>query len=270
MRSIAHISDIHFGDADPLVVERLVEKVCELSPDMIVVSGDLTQRARASQFRQARVFLDRLPRRQLIVPGNHDVPLYNLFDRFLNPLSKFRKYITSDLAPEYHDDELAVYGINTARSLTVKGGRINKVQVNDLVQKICNVDEQKTKIIVTHHPFDLPEGFDEDDIVGGAKEVMPRLVECGADVFLAGHLHVSHITHSARRYKLDNGYSALIIQAGTAASRRERGEDNSFNLLELDSAVLTVRRFQCGVPQAGFHLATTEQFSKGEFGWARL
>ncbi|HEX6125635.1 MAG TPA: metallophosphoesterase family protein [Pyrinomonadaceae bacterium] len=270
MRTIAHISDIHFGDADPHVVERLVEKVCDLAPDSVVVSGDLTQRARSRQFQQARACLDRLPQPQLVVPGNHDVPLYNVFDRFVNPLTKYRKYITDDLTPELHDEELAIFGVNTARSLTIKGGRVSEEQVEALLRKLCRIGEDKVKIIVTHHPFDLPEGFDEDDIVGRAKEVMPRLVECGADVFLAGHLHVSHITHSARRYRLDNGYSALIIQAGTAASRRERGEDNSFNLLVFDHPVLTVRRFQCDGPHTDFHLATTEQFSKTPLGWARL
>ena len=270
MRTIAHISDIHFGQADYGVVDRLVEKVVELRPDLLVVSGDLTQRARTKQFTEARAFLDRLPQPQLIVPGNHDVPLYNVFDRFINPLTKFRRYITDDLAPEFLDDRLAVFGINTARSMTIKGGRVSEEQVDMLHRRLCSIDEGKTKIIVTHHPFDLPEGFDEDDIVGRAKKVMPKLVECGADVFLAGHLHVSHITHSARRYRLENGYSALIIQAGTAASVRERGEENSFNLLEVADRILTVKRFQCSLPEAGFHLATTEQFSKGERGWGRM
>lgn len=270
MRTIAHLSDIHFGDADAEVVERLVEKIDELRPDLVIVSGDLTQRARASQFRAANTFLKRLPGPQIVIPGNHDVPLYNLFARFLNPLTKFRKFITDDLTPEFHDDELSVFGINTARSLTIKGGRISDQQVEELLRRLCPIDDRKMKMIVTHHPFDLPDGFDEDDIVGRAKKVMPKLVECGADVFLAGHLHVSHVTHSARRYRLENGYSALIIQAGTAASRRERGEDNSFNLLELEHPVLTVRRFQCGGPHLPFCLATTEQFSKTDIGWARL
>ncbi len=270
MRTIAHISDIHFGQADNGVVERLVEKIVELDPDLLVVSGDLTQRARTGQFREAQAFLERLPKPHLIVPGNHDVPLYNIFDRFINPLTKFKKFITSDLTPEFLDEELAVFGINTARSMTIKGGRVSEEQVDELQQRLCEIDEGKVKIIVTHHPFDLPEGFDEDDIVGRAKKVMPKLVECGADVFLAGHLHVSHITHSARRYRLENGYSALIIQAGTAASVRERGEENSFNLLEVASPILTVKRYQCSLPAAGFHLATTEQFSKTERGWGRM
>ncbi|HVF30966.1 MAG TPA: metallophosphoesterase family protein [Pyrinomonadaceae bacterium] len=270
MKTIVHMSDIHFGDADAAVVERLVEKVEELEPDLVVVSGDLTQRARRIQYRAARAFLDRLPRPQLVVPGNHDVPLYDVFNRFLNPLRRYKKFITDDLAPEHIDDEIAVFGVNTARSLTIKGGRVSEEQVEELLGKLCPVEEAKTKLIVTHHPFDLPEGFDEDDIVGRAKTMMPKLVECGADIFLAGHLHVSHITHSAHRYRLENGYSALVIQAGTAASRRERGEDNSFNVLEIDRAVLTVKRFQCTISAAGFRLATTEQFGKTEKGWARL
>ncbi len=270
MKTIAHISDIHFGDADPGVVERLVEKILELSPDLLVVSGDLTQRARSKQFEQARAFLARLPQPQIIVPGNHDVPLYNVFDRFVNPLTKYKKYITDDLTPEFVDDELAVFGINTARSLTIKGGRVSHDQVEELVNKLCGLHEQKVKMIVTHHPFDLPDGFDEDDIVGRAKKVMPRLAECGADVFLAGHLHVSHIAHSARRYRLENGYSALIIQAGTAASMRERGDQNSFNVLEIDGHLMTVKSFQCSLPESGFHLATSEQFSKTERGWGRM
>ena len=270
MNKIAHISDIHFGDAHPEVVERLVEKVCELEPDLVVVSGDLTQRARSKQFRAARGFLDRLPPTQLIVPGNHDVPLYNIFDRFLKPLTKYKRYITDDLKPEFHTDGLSVFGLNTTRSFTIKGGRVNIEQVEDLATRLAAVSDESVKMIVTHHPFDLPEGFDEDDIVGRAEEVMPRLVECGADVFLAGHLHVSHITHSARRYRLDDGYSALIIQAGTAASLRERGEENSFNLIELDHPVLTVKRFECPMPETGFRLATTEQFTMTEKGWSRL
>jgi 3',5'-cyclic AMP phosphodiesterase CpdA len=270
MRKIAHISDLHFGAADELVAQRLIECVNRLEPDLLICSGDLTQRARTSQFRQARAFLDRLPQPQLIIPGNHDVPMYNVYDRFVNPLEKYEAIITSELEPFISDGEIAVAGINTARSLTIKGGRINREQVERLRDKMAQLPDVLLKVIVTHHPFDVPDGEDEDDIVGRAKKVLPIIAESGADVFLSGHLHKSHIGHSARRYKLDNGYSALIVQAGTAISNRERGEENSFNFMEFDHPLLTVRKFTCPIRSEPFRLASTERFTHDGRGWSRM
>lgn len=270
MRKIVHISDIHFGKEDAAVVERLVEKIIELEPHVVVASGDLTQRAKSSQFAAARAFLDRLPKPQIVVPGNHDVPLYNVVDRFVHPLDKYKRFITDQLDPFFCDDEIAIAGVNTSRSLTIKGGRISAEQVAAIRSRMTELDEGLLKVVVTHHPFDVPEGRDEDDIVGRAEEAMPLIAESGADLFLAGHLHVSHIGHSARRYKLDSGRSALIVQAGTAASVRERGEENSFNLLEFERPFLTVKRFQCSQPTAGFVLAADERFTRSQIGWERM
>src|SRR3954471_6899322 len=127
MRTIAHISDLHFGRIDPPVVEALAADLAAHKPDLLVVSGDFTQRARAGQYKAAAEFLKRLPKPQLVVPGNHDIPMYDWFflPRFLAPLRNYRRYITRDLRPFYQDDELVVLGINTARSLTHKSGWIN-------------------------------------------------------------------------------------------------------------------------------------------------
>ncbi|MEP7214460.1 MAG: metallophosphoesterase family protein [Acidobacteriota bacterium] len=269
MRRIVHLSDIHFGSVDLAIAERVVEKIVELGPDVVVVSGDLTQRARSAQFIEAKRFLDLLPKPQIVVPGNHDVPLYNVFARFGSPLEKFRRYITEDLTPSYIDAEIAVVGVNTARSLTIKGGRINETQIQQVRDVMCGVDEGVLKVVVTHHPFDLPVGFDESDIVGRAKMAMPLMSGCGADVFLAGHLHVSHIGDTAKRYKLENGRSALVIQAGTATSVRGRGEANSFNLIEFDSPRLTVHRLECSSPTAGFQTADVQAFRQTAAGWER-
>lgn len=269
MRVLVHLSDIHFGRVDYKIVERLKGKIAEINPHLIVVSGDLTQRARASQFQEARAFLDSLPKPQIVVPGNHDVPLYNVFARFFAPLENYKKYISADLQPFYADDEIAVLGVNTARSLTIKGGRINQAQIADIRSKMCALNDDILKVVVTHHPFDLPAGHDEDDIVGRARMAMERIADCGADLFLAGHIHLSHVGDTATRYKLDKGRSALVVQAGTATSTRGRGEANSFNLIEFEHPRLIVKRLECQSPEAGFQAAESQEFRQTEKGWTR-
>jgi 3',5'-cyclic AMP phosphodiesterase CpdA len=268
MRTIVHLSDLHFGRVDLTVVEPLIETVTKIKPDLVAVSGDLTQRARSHQFREARAFLDNLPKPQVVVPGNHDVPLHNVFARFFEPLTKYRRYITEDLWPFYSDKEIAVLGVSTARSLTIKGGRVNENQVALMRERFCDLDPQLVKILVTHHPFDLPEGHDESQLVGRARMAMEALASCGADVFLAGHLHVSHTSHSATRYKIE-GHSALVIQAGTATSTRGRGEANSFNLIHVNRPRITVERFEWKAERTEFVLAMTEHFNHTAEGWVR-
>lgn len=236
---------------------------------MIAVSGDLTQRARSREFQLARAFLDALPQPKIIVPGNHDIPLYNVYNRFLHPLDKFRAYITDDLQPTYADDEIVAIGVSTARSLVVKGGRINQQQLASVKENFCALPDEICKILVTHHPFDLPEGYDERDLVGRARMAMTGLAECGADVFLAGHLHVSHTGNTARRYNIQ-GHSALVIQAGTAISTRVRGEANSFNLLRIDHSNISVERIVWQLASTSFSVASQENFQHTSDGWIRI
>jgi 3',5'-cyclic AMP phosphodiesterase CpdA len=270
MRTIIHLSDLHFGRTDPSVIEPLVATVAELRPDAVAVSGDLTQRARGEQFREARAFLDRLPPvPQIVVPGNHDVPLWNAFKRFAQPLANFRRYITDELTPFHADEEIAVVGVNTARSLTVKYGRINEQQVARVRELLCEIEDGVTKIVVTHHPFDLPEGYDEAELVGRARMAMETLAACGADILLAGHLHVAHTGHTAKRYEIA-GHSALVVQAGTATSTRVRGELNSFNLIRVKHPHVNVVRYSFKPEQKTFAPASSEHFQHTPDGWARL
>jgi 3',5'-cyclic AMP phosphodiesterase CpdA len=269
MRTIAHLSDLHFGRVDQSLIEPLITAVTEAKPDLVAVSGDLTQRARSQQFREARMFLDRLPRPQIIVPGNHDVPLHNVFTRFLQPLEKYQRLITDDLQPFFADDEMAVVGMNTARSLTIKGGRINEAQIARMKEKLCALRDEVTKVVVTHHPFDLPEGYGTRDLVGRAGQAMPALAECGADLFLAGHLHITHTGHTAKRYKI-RGHSALVVQAGTASSTRGRGEANSFNLVRLNHPEISVERVAWQVELGKFTSVSVENFRHTIDGWVRV
>lgn len=267
MRTLIHLSDLHFGRVDAALIAPLRALVEQLEPDVVVVSGDLTQRARSHEFRAARAFLDSLPGPQIVVPGNHDVPLYNVAARFLTPLRKYRLHVTDDLDPEYVDDEIAVLGINTARSLTFKDGRVNHAQIDKLRARLSSLRPGLTKVIVTHHPFDLPRHFDEDDLVDRAPAAMDMFAECGVDLLLAGHLHASHAGNTAERYKI-GGYAALMVQAGTATSTRGRGEANSFNVLRVEHDLIKVERYGWEEAGGAFVKASTESFGRLGGVWA--
>jgi 3',5'-cyclic AMP phosphodiesterase CpdA len=266
MRTLVHLSDLHFGRVDQALLAPLKALVERLAPDVVVISGDLTQRAKSAEFQAARAFLDALPGPQIVVPGNHDIPLYNLAGRFLMPLVKYRRYVTSDLAPEYVDDEIAVLGVNTARSLTFKDGRINAGQIAALRARMQGLDDHITRVIVTHHPFDLPDTFDKDDLVDRAPLAMAMFAECGVDLLLAGHLHASHAGNSSARYPLC-GYAALVVQAGTATSTRGRGEANSFNCIQIDQGRIVVHRYGWDEVAAAFVEAGVQAFARVDDIW---
>jgi len=232
MRTLVHLSDLHFGRIDPAVLDPLARAVADARPDLVVVSGDLTQRARRSQFREAAEYLARLPRPQIVVPGNHDVPLYDVARRFLAPLARFHRYVHDEPFPAHVDDTLAVVGVNTARSLVFKGGRINREQVAALAARFDKLPANRVRVVVSHHPFEQGPHASEEDRVGRADMALRAFTDCRVDLFLSGHLHRSHAARTER--VREGGYTALVVHAGTASSTRGRGEANAFNVLRTD------------------------------------
>jgi 3',5'-cyclic AMP phosphodiesterase CpdA len=259
MRTLVHLSDLHFGRVDAGLLVPLRRAIEAIAPVVVVVSGDLTQRARSSQFRAARDFLATLPAPQVVVPGNHDVPLYDLARRFLAPLARFRRYITDDAMPTFLDDEIAVVGTNTARSLTFKGGRINLEQVQAIARRFAGLPERVTRIVVTHHPFDVPAGGDQDDVLARAPMAMAEFARAEVDVFLSGHLHMSNIDTTAQRYRI-GGFAAVLVQAGTATSTRGRGEHNAFNVLRIGDNDLHVDTWRWLPARAAFAQAAEVRY----------
>jgi 3',5'-cyclic AMP phosphodiesterase CpdA len=266
MRTLVHISDVHFGRLDPATLEPLLAGVAAARPDLVVVSGDLTQRARKHEFEAARAFLDRLPGPQVVVPGNHDVPLYNLAARVFRPLKRYKRYITPDLEPFYLDGEIAVLGLATAHGLTVKNGRLSPGQLRRTRERFHGIGDAVAKVVVTHHPFDLPETHAHEAVVGRSEAAMETFAACGVDLCLAGHLHVIHASLTAERYAIE-GHSALVVQAGTATSSRVRGELNSFNVLKIGLPTITVERHTWDPEAASFAVTATEAFQRDDAGW---
>jgi len=238
MARIAHLSDLHFGANDPKIVSATEAWIQERRPDLVIISGDFTQRARIAQFKAAASYINRLQGAGfpvLAIPGNHDVPLYDIIHRFGAPLDRYKRYISNDLCPWFENDEVAVLGINTARSLTIKDGRINRDQMRIIHDRFAAVAPGKTRILVTHHPlFAMPigEGDELSEAVGRHRDAVKAVREAGVHIALAGHFHQTYA--EAARKMAENAGGALIIQAGTATSTRLRNDEpQSFNWLHV-------------------------------------
>lgn len=273
MKTIIHLSDLHFGKVDEKRVEPLLSLIEKIDPDIVIVSGDFTQRAKEKEFIEAQNFLKRIKRPIFVLPGNHDIPLYNVFRRFFFPFKKYLQFISEDLAPSYSDDDIAIIGINSVRRFTISSGRISDKQLEKAGEYLKEIKGGATRIVVCHHPFDLP--FQKEThhnhthkVVAGSKSAMRELSKYKVDIFLSGHLHLQHIGDTTLRYKI-KGYSALIIQAGTAISKRRRGEPVSFNVLKLDKQAVTVETYSGNSNEPGFDLQSTETYVRTEEGWKK-
>jgi 3',5'-cyclic AMP phosphodiesterase CpdA len=241
MRTIVHISDIHFGRVDHTLIEPLLETVHSVQPDIAAISGDLTQHGTEREFKQAAGFLKRLPGHQIVVPGNHDMAFLNPWKRATQRLKLFRELITNDPEPFYQDEEIAVLGLNTARITHLRNGRIREWQIVKLEERMKQVPPGVVRVLVTHHPFDLPEIFAARDIVGHGARYMKRVV-AAIDLMLAGHMHISHAGPTAVRYDV-GGDAAIFVQAGTALSTRVRTEENSFQVIRTSRNAIEVQQY---------------------------
>jgi 3',5'-cyclic AMP phosphodiesterase CpdA len=235
MTKIIHISDLHFGRENPSVVNSILVEIDAYQPDVVIVSGDLTQRARPRQFMKAAEFLKKIPASKVIVPGNHDVPLYDVTRRFLAPFNRYVRYINDEFFPHYQNDEVAIIGINTAHSFTWKSGRVTANQLQIVAQKFKD-QGQRIKMLVMHHPFhELFYATNHHEL----------LASLGVDLIFTGHLHQARSNILIGKSAVLN-YKTLIVQAGTSVSKRLRGENNSFNQIKIherDKLTIIVKEY---------------------------
>jgi len=241
MRRIVHLSDFHFGWSEPALAGVLCSTIASLKPDLTVLSGDFVEHATRAEFIEARNFVRQVPDPKIMVPGNHDLPFYNYYLRVTQGLSLYREFITNDMRPFYQDAEIAVMGLDTARIWPIRGGSINLMQVGEVEQRLRHLPAGITRVLVTHHPFDLPAEYSSRMLVKRGAKALTRL-GCCLDVLLAGHMHIGASGVVADRFDTPNG-SLVFAQAGTAISKRYKGERNSLNVIEIDRPYIRVQKY---------------------------
>ncbi len=270
MARLVHLSDLHFGAHDDKLVAAVEARIDAEKPDLVVISGDFTQRARTDQFEQACAFLTRLKERghEVIgVPGNHDIPLYDVLRRFFSPLARYRRYIDDSLCPVIELPTAVVLGVNTARSATIKDGKINDEQIDFIRNTFERVPAHIPRVLVTHHPiFALPTGQGIGEPIKNQGRVLDMIGTLGVDVLLAGHNHRASHQDSADFVTKSTG--ALVIQAGTATSTRVRGEQQSFNKIVINGDNVEVTLV--GWHETEFRDGDPAHFTRQDGRWVKL
>jgi 3',5'-cyclic AMP phosphodiesterase CpdA len=243
VRALLHLSDIHFGPKHrPEPAAAVLELVRREPPAAVVVSGDLTQRARPSQFRAARAFVDALGAPVAWVPGNHDVPLWRVWERLFAPFGAWRRHFDPATVRDRVGDGLAVVGVNTAHAWTTKHGRLRAADLADLERRLAALPPGLARVVVAHHPVAAgPELGSEPPARRGA--ALLRLSRRhGVDLVLCGHLHRAFSIPPERTLP---GGGPLVVHCGTTLSSRGRGVErgaNSLHWIEIDERGVTVER----------------------------
>jgi len=268
MPTLAHLSDIHFGKiADDRVVDALVGEVNEAGVDLVVVSGDLTQRARTREFQAARAMLDAFEPPVIVVPGNHDVRAWwhHPFDRLLRSSKRFRAFIADDPTPTFAVDGLAAFGLNSAHGWTIKGGRIRTSHVAEMEAFFAAQPPGAFRVLTVHHHLYHLDALGDHDVSRGARLALDAAQRARVDLVLCGHLHTSHVQTVELADADGDGHRLVIASAGTATSSRGRRENrgvNFYNWVEVGPEQFTVRERRFDVETGRFAEARATAFER--------
>jgi 3',5'-cyclic AMP phosphodiesterase CpdA len=232
MSVIIQISDPHFGTEQPPVVQALATMIRAQQPDLLVLSGDITQRARSHQFRAARAFMQSLgPVPLLAIPGNHDIPLFNVAARLFAPYAGYRAAFGRELEPEFENDDVLALTVNTTRPYRHADGEVSERQIERIARRLQTARLTQLRLVITHQPVCVTRPEDRKNLLHGHQQAIRRWSDAGADLILGGHIHLPYVcalheSHEGLRRH------AWAVQAGTALSSRVRhGAPNSVNLI---------------------------------------
>lgn len=233
----------------PEVAESVIRMALHLRPDAIVISGDFTQRAKARQFADAAEFVSCLPNcPKMMVPGNHDVPLYRIGERLADPHGLYKKYISAELDSVLRVNGAVLVGLDSTSPRTaISNGRLKPSQLEFCARAFADVPEDTARIVVAHHHFAPAPDFERDQTMPKAKRAINRFVDLKVELVLGGHLHRAYIGNSLDFYPgNDRDHGIVIVQCGTTTSRRGRGrerEKNSFNEIMISREMLEITHY---------------------------
>lgn len=233
MSVVLQISDTHFGTEQRPVLEALVALAAAQRPDVVVLSGDITQRARPDQFRAARTFVDRLGAPVLAIPGNHDIALFDLWSRATRPYARYGAVFGHELEPEHASHDLLIVGVNTTRAWRHKNGEVSPAQVDRVAKRLTEAGPDQLRVVVVHQPVAVTQPVDRPNLLRGSGAAVDAWSAAGADLVMGGHIHLPYTLALQGR-----GRRLWVVQAGTAVSSRTRPEaPNSVNLVRWAEAV---------------------------------
>ncbi|MBP1472731.1 metallophosphoesterase [Frateuria sp. MAH-13] len=228
MSVLLHMSDSHFGTERAPVQEALRRLVHESRPALVVLSGDLTQRARPAQFAAAHAFVASLPAPFLAIPGNHDIPLYALATRLRAPYARYRAAFGDELEPAWSSPQWLVLGVNTTRWWRHKQGEVSPAQIERVASRLRQAAPGQLRVVVVHQPMAVIDAADRRNLLRGHAQAADAWAAAGAQLVLGGHIHLPYVSP----LPAPGGRPLWVVQAGTAVSHRVRGGiPNSVNLL---------------------------------------
>ena len=264
MTRLALLADLHFGRADPDLAEALLSALAEARPELVLIAGDFVQRARAGQFRLARAFLDALPAPWRAVPGNHDLPLWNLPARLAAPRAGYRRWIASRTGFSLATEDALILGLDTTTRWRHQRGRVGPGQIARVAAEMAGAGS-RVPVILAHHPFHQRADVAKDLMIG-APEALDRWADAPPHLLLTGHLHAFLVEPFVARR---GGGQTLQVHCGTSTSRRTRGTPNDFALIEIAGARVRIER-RAFTPGAGFPVAAIHAFRGTPYGWSRI
>jgi 3',5'-cyclic AMP phosphodiesterase CpdA len=255
MSLLLHVSDPHFGTEQPWAVAALQRLSERLDPDLLVVSGDITQRARRAQFEAATCALDALrARRRLVIPGNHDIPLFNLALRLADPYRGWRRAFGREIAPQLDDPDVLVLAAHTTRRYRHVNGQVSRRQIESIARRLLAAAPRQLRVVVTHQPVHVPRPDERHNLLRNHRAAIRAWSAAGADLILGGHIHLPYVLPLT-----PEPYPTWVVQAGTAVSSRVRRDaPNSVNVIRYDAGTrrCRVERWDCagGGPATEFVL----------------